>query len=246
MAAPTVIDIEEKSMSVDREQVMCIPVFVPTIPMSNGGWNSQWHNPVEQKHSYDGYEHKQGATQRFPKGRFCRQPGTSALSRCMDPPNRPQVTSDEKIVGVKLSNLPKTLCSRSIFEVAIEQAGLQSKLKAFELGSDSAATAVLALEGEEAAQQCIKHFNGRQWAGSAIPLSARYCNDVMTLLSTATDHLENSSLAGEYDFQTDDAAEMALAKETPRSRHGRTESSSTASTDTPSTPSKVRWSDYDI
>jgi len=221
--------------------------FVPSIPMSNGGWNSQWHNPVEQKHSYDIYEGKQSPTQRFAKGGCFRQP---------HPPNRPQVTSDEKIVGVKLSNLPKTLCNRSCFEVAVEQAGLESKVKAFGLSSDAAATAVLALEGEAAAQQCIKHFNGRQWAGSPIPLYARYCKDVLHLLSTATEHLENSSLAGENDFQKDDAAEMVLAKEKPRSRtqtqstasteysHSRTQS--TASTDTPTTPSKVRWADFDI
>merc|ERR1719331_3829146 len=87
----------------------------------------------------------------------------------------------EKTVGVKLSNLPKTLCNRSHLEVAIEQAGLESKVKAFELSSESAATAFLALESEAAAQQCIKHFSGRQWTGSATPLCARYCKDATTV-----------------------------------------------------------------
>jgi len=93
----------------------------------------------------------------------------------------------EKTVGVKLSNLPKTLCNRSHLEVAIEQAGLESKVKAFELSSESAATAFLALESEAAAQQCIKHFSGRQWTGSATPLCARYCKDATTVLSMAHD-----------------------------------------------------------
>jgi len=66
------------------------------------------------------------------------------------------------------------LCTSKCLEAAIEQAGLEKEVQAFEVLSDKA-EAVLGLASEHAAQRCIRHFHGLKWAKKNAPVSARYC-----------------------------------------------------------------------
>lgn len=78
-------------------------------------------------------------------------------------------------VAVELSSLPKMLCNKACLEASIEQAGLEADVQSLEI-QDSKAKLILA--SEQAAQRCIRHFHGLQWAKSAAPVSARYASQV--------------------------------------------------------------------
>lgn len=79
----------------------------------------------------------------------------------------------ETPVVVELSCLPKMLCSKMCLEAAIEQAGLDKDLQTLEIETGKGGQATLTLKSERAAQRCIRHFHGLQWAKSSSPISAR-------------------------------------------------------------------------
>jgi hypothetical protein len=77
-------------------------------------------------------------------------------------------------VAVELSCLPKMLCNSVCLEAAIEQAGLENVVQKLELKSGNSGEATLIMVNGRAAQRCIQHFNGLQWAKSSQPVCACY------------------------------------------------------------------------
>jgi len=103
-----------------------------------------------------------------PKHQFAGSPGGHGFFPQQD-------RRSEEPVAVELSSLPKMLCNKACLEAAIEQAGLESDVQSLEVQDSKA---MLLLASEQAAQRCIRHFHGLQWAKSSEPVSARYSPQV--------------------------------------------------------------------
>jgi hypothetical protein len=70
------------------------------------------------------------------------------------------------------------MCSEQLLEAALEQAGLESEILAREVKvtkGSSTGEGVVVLISEDAAQRCIRHFQGLKWAKAQQPITARYC-----------------------------------------------------------------------
>lgn len=142
----------------------CEGMYVPPL----GGYEAAWPQGVH----------------RFPQkrqGRQSRNYGAPRLPKTFDPSDfgSPSIWPHEDFgsqepVTVELSSLPAMLCNRSCLEAAIEQAGLENDVQNLEFTSGDSGEAVLLLANERAAQRCIQHFHGLQWAKSSQPVSARY------------------------------------------------------------------------
>lgn len=76
-------------------------------------------------------------------------------------------------VEVYLTGLPNALCSSDCMEAIFQQGGLASSvLKTRTKPGNQTGEAYVTLQGHPAAEQCLEHFNGRQWdASGAIVLA---------------------------------------------------------------------------
>lgn len=100
-----------------------------------------------------------------------QRPWLQAIPR---PQPQPQAAEPRRPVRVRLSNLPRLLCTRGCLDAALEQARLDHDVSDVEIVAAKADEAVVILTSEAAGQRCIKHFHGLRWAKNDKPISARY------------------------------------------------------------------------
>lgn len=160
----------------------------------------------------------------------------------------PPVESGEP-VGVVLDNLPKMLCNKNCLEAALEQAGLENFVNKFDIQNPSVGTAILHLVNENAAQRCIRHFDGLKWTKGSEPVSARYFDDAK---SPKAENCKDQEEPRKSQVETQAAGKQASGlsgapKATPKPAVGLASKTSQFSsvTSPQSSPKTKRWADYD-
>lgn len=185
MAAPMMMMMTNDQVSEGPFQQMFIPYGFVAAPefcegmyVPSGGYEATW---PQDGHRFPSQQKRQGRHTRNygAHGNYGapRHAQASAQNSFGSAPIWPQADfGPQEPVSVELSNLPKMLCNRMCLEAAIEQAGLENDVKTLEVKSGAIGEAVLLLASQQAAQRCIQHFNGLQWAKSSQPVSACYAS----------------------------------------------------------------------
>jgi len=173
MAAAINMNVNVEQVPEGQYQQMFIPQMVPVgfVAMPEfcegmwvqpmGGYGAAWHQGA-----YRGPMHKK----QFAKNRNFGSPAHTPQMPPQDLTLDPDANSEDP-VSIELTSLPKMLCTKPCLEASLEQAGLEGQVESMELSAGG--KAVLVLKDLRAAQRCMKHFHGLQWAKSSQPVSAR-------------------------------------------------------------------------
>jgi len=226
----------------------CEGMYVPHLGGYEATWPQAGHRfPLQQK--LQGRPQRNYGAPRHPKAFVPNGFGSA--------PMWPQADfGPQEPVSVELSNLPTMLCNRMCLEAAIEQAGLENDVKTLELKSGTSGQAVLLLASRQAADRCIQHFNGLQWAKSSQPVSACYASQQpqqqqnepeFSETDTSSDYTAKASgLVKDFAPTPCTVTPMSTPKLSPKSSICSSPSLSTAMPSPMVSPSmKPRWADLD-
>jgi hypothetical protein len=119
-----------------------------------------------------------------PPGLEQRQPQIKAAPKLKDVTNMP--ASDREHQAIMIQGIPSMLCDKTMFEVMLEQAGFKTRTKAAPQGSlirfstkpgKPCGEATVWLRDVKSAQECVAHFQGREWNKGSGTIVRAWCLD---------------------------------------------------------------------